>query len=148
MRIVKNELNTQQWNILNYLKQNAVGERNLIGGKALATIFNMSETTLRKHLAIIRKKQSIVIGANMNGYYIPLEEEREKALRYAENKNISELETRIKQNPSYAFRALSSLWKAYKEAEKEIEGQTTMQFNGWEKDFHRFGNKYLKENKK
>ena len=127
-RLVKNKLNTIQWRILNHMKVYAVGEENAISGSTLAERFNITPTLFRYHISRIRKRQEIIIGSSKNkGYYIPLEEEKAQALRYAENKTLSELENRIKQNPAFALKAFKTINETLKKANKAHEGQ--MYFN-------------------
>lgn len=145
-RLVKNKLNTIQWRILNHMKVYAVGEENALSGKTFAERFDITPTLFRYHISRIRKYQEIIIGSSKNkGYYIPLEEEKTQALRYAENKTLSELETRVRQNPTFALKAFKTLNDTLKTTDKALQGQIVMQFNGWEKDINYFGDKYLEE---
>ena len=81
-RLVKNNLNTIQWRILNHMKVYAVGEENALNGSTLAYRFDITKEALRKHIARIRKRQEIIIGSSNNkGYYIPLEEEKARGVK-------------------------------------------------------------------
>lgn len=147
-RLVKNKLNTIQWRILSHMKVYAVGEKNAISGGALADRFDITPTLLRNHISRIRKHQEIIIGSSKNkGYYIPLEEEKERALRYAENKTLSELETRVRQNPTFALKAFKKLNETLKTTDKAVQGQMKMLLSGYENEtVNYFGDKYLEEN--
>ncbi len=147
-RLVKNKLNTIQWRILNYMKVFAVGEENALSGSTLAYRFDITKEALRKHIARIRKRQEIIIGSSQNkGYYIPLEEEKAQALRYAENKTLSELETRVRQSPTFALKAFRKLNETLKTTDKALQGQMKMLLSGYENELvNYFGDKYLEEN--
>lgn len=147
-RLVKNKLNTIQWRILNHMKVYAVGEENALSGNTLANRFDITPALFRHHIARIRKHQEVVIGSSKNkGYYIPLEEEKAQALRYAENKTLSELETRVRQSPTFALKAFRKLNETLKTTDKALQGQMKMLLSGYENELvNYFGDKYLEEN--
>lgn len=145
MRLVKNRLKTEDWNILNYLKENAIGLENAISSKLLSAHFGISKQMLRYRIRNIRKNQEIVIGSNIKtGYYIPLQKEKDEALRYAENKTLSELETRIIQNPEFVLKAFKTINETLKTTDKAPQGQIKMKLSGYENEIvNYFGDKYL-----
>lgn len=146
MKLAVNKLTTQQWSILNYLKMNAVGKENCINGVVLATKFGIRVESLRIEISKIRKNQNVIVGSLRDrGYFIPLQEEKEKSLRYAENKVLSELETRLNQNPTFAIKAFKKIQETLKKVDGAPQGQITVKFNGWEKDINYFGDKYQDE---
>ena len=117
-------MKTIDYAILEYLKENAVSRSNAIKGKVLAYTFGISTMQVRKSIARIRKHQDIIVGSDIKyGYYIPLKKEVKKALLYAENKTLSELENRIKQNPAFALKAYKTINETLKKANKAHEGQ-------------------------
>lgn len=148
MKIVENKLSTRQWNVLNYLKENAVGKENAISGNLLSDKLNMSRTMLRQNISSIRKKQEIIIGSDTQvGYYIPLQKELKDALRYGESKTLSHLKSSINQNPSFALKVFKMTHEWLKQAPKELQDQVKMKFNGWETDTVNYvGDKYAEWN--
>ena len=117
-------MKTIDYAILEYLEQNAIGRSNAIKGKTIAYIFGISTMQVRKSIARIRKYQDIIVGSDIKyGYYIPLKKEVKKALMYAENKTLSELENRIKQNPAFALKAYKTINETLKKASTAHEGQ-------------------------
>lgn len=146
-RLVWNKLNSFEYELLNYLKEHCIGVENAINGKVLANVFGVKETKIRYHIAKLRKEQSVIIGSSIkDGYYIPLQKEKKQALQYAESKVLSELETRIRQNPEFVLVVYKKLHQVRKNLDVVLQGQISMQLNGWEKDFNMFGDKYLKKN--
>lgn len=95
--------------LLEYLKNNATGKENAVKGNVLEAIFDLTPSKVRGHIKDLRMDQDLIIGATNKGYYIPREEEHLEAVRYAENKTISHLETTIKQRPSFILRVYKRL---------------------------------------
>lgn len=147
MRIVKNKLNTREWEILKFLKENAVGKENAIFGWELAYYFGITTEALRYNIANIREYQDVVIGSNTNvGYYIPLQDEYKEAVRYGQNKALSQLRRNAKKDHNFILRAYKLLNEIAKELDHVSQGQLRMQFNGWENEEENFfGDKYVKE---
>jgi len=147
-RLVYDKLNSLEHNILNYLKKHHIGLDNAINGKELAERFDISVVKLRGVISKLRKHQEIIIGSCVkNGYYIPLQAEMTQALNYAESKVLSELETRVKQNPNFILKAYKVLNSIKGNLSKAVQDQITMQFNGWEQDVNYFGDKYINNKK-
>lgn len=65
----------------------------------------------------------------------------------AESKVLSELETRVKQNPNFILKAYKVLNSIKGNLSKAVQDQITMQFNGWEQDVNYFGDKYINNKK-
>lgn len=144
-RLVYNKLNSFEYNLLNYLKENCVGLENAKKGFELGEVFGVGAVKIRYHIAKIRKQQSVVIGSTTkNGYFIPLQSEKENSLLYSQSKVLSELETRIRQNPEFILVVYKKLHQIRKNIDIVLQGQISMQLNGWEKDFNMFGDKYVK----
>lgn len=143
-RLVKNKLSSIEWDIINYLKDNHVGYENAITGSELSNIFNVARVTLRHYIRNIRKHHDLIIGSDIEkGYYIPLQVEKDQALQYAENKTLSELETRVRQNPIFALKAYKKLNETLKTVDKAQQGQFKMKLSGYENEtVNYFGDKY------
>lgn len=100
----------QQFMILEHLKDNAQGKKNAILGKELAELFNMGKSRLRFQIKKIKLAQDIIIGSDIKyGYYIPNKGELKEALRYRQNKALSELTGCIKEDPSFILKVFKSL---------------------------------------
>jgi hypothetical protein len=54
------------------------------------------------------------------------------------------MESDIMQNPSLAGYYHAMISKYYKKANKAPQGQTVMQFNGWERDIDYYAERYKK----
>lgn len=146
-RLVKNELSTPKWNLLKYLKTNAVGFDNAIQGWELSRDLGIPITTLRAYIRDLRKHQDVIVGSDIKkGYYIPLRVEKEQALKYAENKTLSELETRARQNPQFVLKAFKRLNEVVKTLDGAVQGQIKMQLSGYENELvNYYGDKYVIE---
>lgn len=145
-RLVKNVLKSFEYRLLDYLKNNCVGRENALNGYELGKAFGVDSKKIRYHIARLRKHQSVVIGSHIkDGYYIPLAVEKKESLRYAESKVLSEVEARIRQNPDFLLTLYKHIHIIKHNLEGAVQGQITIQFNGWEKDYNRYGDKYIKE---
>lgn len=147
LKLVDNRLTTQQHSILSYLKLNALGEIKVKSAKHLANLFKLKERELRKEITAIRKHKPshVIIASNSKGYYIPLENEREKGNRMLLERWEGATETLLGNDPrliSFMFWKLNQLKDTL---DTPLQGQTVMQFNGWEKDINYYANKYEKE---
>lgn len=146
IRLVDNRLTTQQHNVINYLKQNALGEKNVISANKLAKVFSISERELRKEITAIRKLKPthLIIASCSKGYYIPLEEERDNGNRMLVERWCGATETLLGNDPrliNYMFWKLNELKD---KLDTPLQGQIVMPFNGWEKDINYYGDKYEK----
>lgn len=145
-RVVKNRLSSNQWFLLDYLKENAIGKENAISGDKLAEMMSLSKPNLRKEIKKIRVNQDIVIGSCRYGYYIPLEEEYKDAVKFQESKTLSHIETCVVQRPEFILELYSFLNHLNKTVDKTIQNQVQMKLTGYENDtFNKFGDKYKKE---
>lgn len=147
MRLAVNKLTTLEHEILKHLKKYCVGKENAIKGWILASSFNIGQEKLRRHLSNIKKYQEVIIGSDKKeGYYIPLEKEKDEALAYSENKTLGHLENSVMQNPSFVLRAYKLLNKTLAKAPKEIQNQIRMQLTGYENEtVNYYGDKYLEK---
>ena len=147
-RLVMNKFNSFEYRLLNYLKEHCVGLENAKNGYELAQEFGVEATKIRYHIAKLRKEQSVIIGSNIKkGYFIPLQREKNESLQYAQSKVLSELETRIRQNPEFILNVYKKLHEISKNIDIVVQNQISMQLNGWEKDYNMFGDKYVKGEK-
>lgn len=96
--------------VLEYLKENCKGKANAQNGSKIAFEFGMTSIQLRKVIKGIKDKQDIIIGADIkDGYYIPLRSEYKDALKYRQNKCLSELKGNIKDDPSFILKVFKTL---------------------------------------
>lgn len=148
-RLVKSDLHTVDYKILDYLKQNALGAKNKVSGQHLAIRFGFDSTAkVRQHIKRLRVDPSIhlLIGSNNSGYWIPTEDEMLDAIKYKLNKAISEVETVINMYPRSAKIIQAVSGYVYKKVDKAPQGQLQIPFNGWEREFvNHYANKYLDE---
>jgi len=142
----KNDLSSLQWNILKYLKENALGKENAISGKDLAIVFNLENTSqVRYNIKKIRVSKIIdtVIGSDRQGYFIPYQDEYEKSMQLLVSKTFSMIETCIKQYPKAKDMLHKVVGYQFKTTNKAQEGQFQMQFNGWESEIiNKFAGSY------
>lgn len=145
MRIVDNKLNTTQWNVLNYLKENCVGKANALNGVVIATELGLTTEQFRYHIARIREHQDVIIGSSRKyGYYIPLREEYREAVKYQQNKALNSIRRNAKNDASFILKAYKILNDVAKSLDGVSQGQLRIQFNGWENEEENFfGDKYV-----
>lgn len=148
-RIVKNKLSTMQWEILNYLKENAIGKENAIFGVVLASEFGLTDKMLRYHISRIREHSDLVIGSSVKlGYYIPLQKEFKESIKYQQNRALNTLRRNAKHDHNFILKAYKILNDVARSLDHVSQGQLKMQFNGWEnEEVNFFGDKYVKDNK-
>ena len=148
-RLVKSDLHSIDYMVLDYLKNNALGSNNKVTGDKLASVFGYDNTAkIRGHIKRIRVDTSVdvIIGSDNGGYWIPTEEEMLDAVMYKLNKAISEVETVIHMYPRAAKMIQAVCGYVHKKVDKTPQGQMQIQFNGWEREFiNRFADKYLIE---
>ena len=147
LKLVDNRLTTQQHSIMNYLKLNALGKKNSISAKRLADLYNVNERELRKEITAIRKYKPshLIIASCAKGYYIPLESERKQGNKMLIERWNGATETLLGNDPRVINYMFWKLKEMAKKLDTPLQGQTVMQFNGWEKDINYYANKYEKE---
>lgn len=145
-RLVKNDLGSLSYNVLKYLKENALGKKNQISGKELAKVFNFDNTSqVRYHINKIRNSKNVTvkIGSDLNGYYIPTTFEYLESVKFVIEKTLSMIETSINLMPEIKDTLHLAVGHFYKKADKAVEGQAQIQFTGYERDFiRRFAERY------
>lgn len=146
-RIVKSKLTTLDYQILNYMKENCVGEKNATFGRIIATHFNISMEWFRKRITNIRKYSGIVIATNPNkGYYIPLMNEWEQGKEYADRKFLSEMESRIRSDRKFVNVIYKEIDRIKNSTDYIEQDQSQMKLTGYENDYYnKFGDKYVKQ---
>ncbi|MFA5432089.1 MAG: DUF4406 domain-containing protein [Candidatus Paceibacterota bacterium] len=79
--LVDNRLTTQQHKILNHLKDYCIGKSRAISMERLAILFGISDRKVREEIETIRRfrPNHVIIASDNNGYYIPLESEKDEA---------------------------------------------------------------------
>lgn len=149
-RLVKSDLKTLDYNILNYLKKHALGSNNKVTGRELMVRFGLNDTSqVRKAINSLRNDPSnhIMIGSDSGGYYIPTKDEEEQAIRYKLSRTIGEIETMLNLYPRAAGILHRVIGYIDKGTDKVAQGQYQMQFNGWEQEtINHYADKYMKEN--
>lgn len=146
-RLVKRDLNTIHYEVLDYLKKHALGSKNKVSGHDLMLQFGLESTAQVRN--IIKKLRTsptidVVIGSDKMGYFIPFMSEYKEAVQYKINKAKSEMITAIKMYPEAVKEFHAILGNAYNESNKAPQGQMQIKFNGWEKDINYFADKYVK----
>lgn len=149
-RLVRNDLTSLQWRLLDYLKEYALGEENAVGGRELKYKFNLKSTAeVRKIIKTLRTSPQVnlIIGSNNKGYYIPFKDEYIKSVTMVINRALSGIETAINLMPSIESVLHKAIGYYYKKADKGSHNQEQIQFNGWEQVINRFAEKYKGEEK-
>ena len=148
-RLVKNDLRSLEWRVLDFLKKYALGKDNAISGKSLMLQFDLGNTAgVRKIIKSIRTSNisNTIIGSNNNGYFIPYHDEYAKSVSLMLNKTLSMIETMVAIMPSSESILHKAIGYYYKNVEKVVEGQMQIQFNGWEREIIRkYAEKYTEE---
>lgn len=146
-RLVKTDLQSTGYQILDYLKTNALGCKNKVSGQHLALKFGLETTAMvRYHIKRIRVDPSIhlIIGSDNRGYWIPTEDEYLQAIQYKLNKAISEVETIVNMYPRAAKIIQAVSGYVYNKVDKSVQGQTQIPFNGWEREIiNHYADKYV-----
>lgn len=145
--LVDNKLNTQQHNILNHLKNYCLGKSKAISMERLAVLFNISDRKVRDEIATIRKHKPshVIIASCDDGYYIPLESEVDEANAMLLQRWLGSTEILLGNDPRLIKLMFWKLNEMKDKLDTPLQGQTVMQFNGWEKDINYYADKYLKE---
>lgn len=150
-RLVKNELRPIDWQVLKYLKKWGLGKRQAIKGRELADLFSNQYNNTQEIRAIIKRLRTspqvdVVIGSCSKGYYIPLTVEHEEAVALMLSKTLSQVETVVNMYPQGANVIYKVLNEITKSVSKVFDGQTQMQFNGWENDIIKlYAERYQKD---
>lgn len=146
-RLVKTDLKTLDYQILDYLKQNALGAKNKKSGKEIMRVFGFESTAkVRQHIKRLRVDPTItvIIGSDNGGYWLTLEAELHDAIQYKMSRTISEIETLINMYPRAAPMLHAIIGSMFKKVDKVSQGQMQIKFNGWENDFiNYYADKYL-----
>jgi biotin operon repressor len=112
------------YKVLDYLEVNAQGKDNAVYGKTIAHHFNLSTLTIRKAIKEIREETDIVIGADTNiGYYLPLDDELEKANQYRRKKALSELKGNAINDKGFILKAYRVLNEAVKTLDEKAQAR-------------------------
>ena len=133
------KLNTRQWKIYEYLKENCVGKENQKQGAEIISALQeakvLSDTytpvSLKGDIKAIRRNETVTrrIGSNNKGYWLMLEDE--DGLEYIRNLTTSHLKTAVSQGipTAYFHQVLNTL------ADNDLtNNQKKMQFTGNEHD--------------
>lgn len=146
-RLVKNNLNTLDYQVLNYLKRKALGSQNKITGNELMLVFDLNNTSqVRKIINKLRNDPTIhvKIGSDSKGYYIPTKEEELRSIKYKMNRTIGEIETMLNMYPPAAEMLHRVIGFINKSTDKSTQGQMQIRFNDWENEtINHYADKYL-----
>lgn len=147
-RLVDNSnLNSNDYYVLEYLKQNGLGKKNKVSGSELQKMFGYDSTVkVRNHIKKLRNDPTVdvIIGSDNGGYYIPTQDEYFESVALMLNKTLSQVETIVKMYPRSAKMVHIVASSTYKKVDKAPLRQTQIKFNGWERDFiKRFADDYL-----
>lgn len=151
-RLVKTDLKTQDYVILNYLKKYALGTKNKVSGRHLADVFGFENTAkIRQHIKRLRIDPTVdvIIGSDSGGYYIPTQEEYIGSVQLMLGKTLSQIATIVNMYPRAEKIIQAVAGYHFKRLDKAVEGQTQIQFNGWEREYiKRYADGYLEEKEK
>lgn len=147
MRIVKNRLTTEEWNIYSFLKENCLGEQNAIHMKDLAVVANMSERKVRQSISNITvyKPGYTIIAANNKGYYIPTEEERKHANGMLKSRVKGAIERMIANDPeqvNWLYGYITDIKHRY---DSPPQNQMKLPLNGKAEDVNYTADKYKRQ---
>lgn len=144
--LVDNRLTTQQHNILNHLKNYCLGKKRAISMERLAILFGISDRKVREEIETIRRfrPSHVIIASDNNGYYIPLESEMDEANAMLLQRWLGSTEILLGNDPRLIKLMFWKLNEMKDKLDTPLQGQTVMQFNGWEKDINYYADKYLK----
>ena len=148
-RLVKSDLTSLQWRLLDYLKKYALGEKNAVKGRELAYQFGLRNTaevrTIIKKLRTSPQVQ-VIIGSNNRGYYIPYKDEYINSISLMLNKTLSMVETAINLFPASAEIIHKAVGYHYKKRDKGVHNQEQIRFNEWERELiNRYAEKYVED---
>lgn len=123
-----------EYKLLHYLLQFALGNKKSIAGWELASVlFNNRHNTekLRGMVRALRNNVEIdlVIGSSSKGYFIAKKNETFDAVKYIYAKSLDEMMTAIKMYPPLFERYIKVAQKVYQETDKSHDSQITAQFD-------------------
>lgn len=144
-------LTTQDYNVLNFLKRVALGKRNIQSGTDIMERFGFDNTAqVRAIIKTLRtnKTVDVKIASSPKGYYIPTEDEYIEGVQLMLDKTLSQVETIVNMYPRAEKIIQAVAHVIYKSVDKAPQGQTQIQFNGWENEtINHFAEKYMNLNK-
>ena len=141
--VAKDYMHNLEWGVYEELKQHLTKEHS-IKADSLAELFEINTRTLRDVIDNIRSKQQAKIIGDSNGYYIGTRAEFDKWFSGRMKRTLSSIETTLNMNPEADKIIYWFLNKYCKTAVQQ--GQSQLQFNGWEREFIRqFAEDYKKE---
>lgn len=145
-RLAKNDLKSIEHRVLRFLKTSALGKKNAVSGKELMHLFDLNSTAeVRKIIKSIRTSDlsNTIVASSSKGYYIPYKDEYIEGVSLMLNRTLSMVETMIALMPASAEILHKAIGHHYKTTEKAVEGQTQMQFKGWEREvINKYAEKY------
>ena len=140
-------LTTQDYNVLNFLKRVALGKRNIQSGTDIMERFGFDNTAqVRAIIKTLRtnKTVDVKIASSPKGYYIPTEDEYIEGVQLMLDKTLSQVETIVNMYPRAEKIIQAVAHVIYKGVDKAPQGQTQIQFNGWENEtINHFAEKYM-----
>lgn len=142
MKLTNNVLTTQEWSIYMFLKGFHNGEKSAISMPKLAMQFSVSQRKLREMITniILYKFGYLKVCSTDRGYFVATsEEELQKALEIMKSRVRTSLEKYFAtshENKSWLYSLINELQEKY---DTPANKQTTIKFNGWEKDVNYFG---------
>ena len=150
-RLVKNTMDTTSHNVLEFLKRTALTKSNRVSGQDIAERFGFDNTAMvRQNIKKIRNApdNDVIIASDSKGYWIPTQEEADEGVALMIAKTLSQVETVINMYPRSAEMIHTLAGWVYKKKDKAVQGQTSIQFNGWENGImNKYADKYLTEGK-
>lgn len=150
-RLVDNQgLTTEHYNVLNFLKRVALGSKNKVSGQDIAERFGFDNTAkVRTIIKTLRTNKSVdvKIASDSKGYWIPTEDEYIQGVQLMLSKTLSQVETIVNMYPRSEKIIQAVAHVVWKGVDKAPQGQTQIQFNGWEEEtINHFAEKYQKRN--
>ncbi len=144
MKLVENKLTTNEWRIYNYLTTWCLGEAQAVSMKYLAENFEMSEREVRESIKniTIKKTGYTMIAAGAKGYYIPKEDEREKANSMLRARAESAIERLIANDPTSTNWLYTLITETKEKYPAPPQGQIQAELNGKRKDVNYTAEKY------
>ena len=150
-RLVKNTLDSTDHHVLDFLKRTALTKNNRVSGQEIADRFGFDNTAIvRQHIKKIRNspQNDVIIASDNKGYWIPTQDEVDEGVALMIGKTLSQVETVINMYPRSAEMIHTLAGWVYKKKDKAVQGQTSIQFNGWQNGImNKYAEKYLTEGK-
>lgn len=143
-------LTTDHYNVLNFLKRVALGKPNTQSGRDIMNRFGYDSTAqVRTIIKTLRTNKSVdvKIASDSKGYWIPTEDEYIQGVQLMLSKTLSQVETIVNMYPRSEKIIQAVAHVVWKGVDKAPQGQTQIQFNGWEEEtINHFAEKYQKRN--